>query len=552
MVSAAELVDVLQRRAQLRGRRPPGEFPPGWQRWFAEMGERVGAVTGATADAVLDLILLRPLAAAPGRSPQLTRRQAFFALWHQDWRPVAPDERRWHWTAIAFTTLWHAFFAAMLLWLMYLQYLIPPAAPEGEDVVMVQYVGRGAPEEPGGGWPPARGPRRALVARVEHSLLPHPARPAAATASAAEPQPPATPVEPVPQPQPPTAQPVAVSEPVPSTPKVEFVLPPVNRRVVDPVSVPQLQAPTTDVAVVDIPAPIQAPAMRAPMVTAPQPSVTAPSTTVTVREVPVPLQRIAVPTLPSAAVPTPQMRTTTPDVAMRTVPTPSAAASPSATSSASTQTASASAPASGASSTSPSSAANASSGPASATSNAPTTKAGTGTGPKATPAPGSFPTPRKDDDWGDATRNQPGGKRGTAGLYDSNGRLKLGEPPGSASGGPPPGSLTQEIKDLDRAGTWLKRKPNDYQATSFDRYWVPSGTLLEEWVRKGIKQVAIPIPGSNKRIVCVVSLLQFGGGCGVSDPNLNDQPAVARPPPDIPFKPELQEDNGSVRKPPGG
>jgi len=81
---------------------------------------------------------------------------------------------------------------------------------------------------------------------------------------------------------------------------------------------------------------------------------------------------------------------------------------------------------------------------------------------------------------------------------------------------------------------------------------VPSGTLLDEWVRKGIKQVAIPIPGTNKHIVCVVSLLQFGGGCGVSDPNLNDQPAVARPPPDIPFKPELQEDNGSLRKPPGG
>ena len=39
----------------------------------------------------------------------------------------------------------------------------------------------------------------------------------------------------------------------------------------------------------------------------------------------------------------------------------------------------------------------------------------------------------------------------------------------------------------------------------------------------------------------------MGGGCGIGDPNLNDQPAVARPPPDIPFKPGLQEDNGSVR-----
>ena len=45
----------------------------------------------------------------------------------------------------------------------------------------------------------------------------------------------------------------------------------------------------------------------------------------------------------------------------------------------------------------------------------------------------------------------------------------------------------------------------------------------------------------------VISLLQLGGGCGISDPDLNEQPADGRPPPDVPFKPELQEDNGSVR-----
>src|SRR5690606_13285858 len=73
-------------------------------------------------------------------------------------------------------------------------------------------------------------------------------------------------------------------------------------------------------------------------------------------------------------------------------------------------------------------------------------------------------------------------------------------------------------------------------------------SLLAEWVRKGIKSVAIPIPGTNgKRITCVVSLLQLGGGCGISDPNLNEQAAEARPPPDVPFKPQLQQDNGSVR-----
>ena len=71
-------------------------------------------------------------------------------------------------------------------------------------------------------------------------------------------------------------------------------------------------------------------------------------------------------------------------------------------------------------------------------------------------------------------------------------------------------------------------------------------------MRKGVKEMGIPIPGTSKRIVCVVSILQLGGGCGISDPNLNDQPATARPPPDIPFKPELQEGNGSVKPKEGG
>ena len=71
-------------------------------------------------------------------------------------------------------------------------------------------------------------------------------------------------------------------------------------------------------------------------------------------------------------------------------------------------------------------------------------------------------------------------------------------------------------------------------------------------MRKGIKKMAIPIPGTNKKIECLVSILALGGACGISDPNLNEQPAGARPPPDIPFKPHLQEDNGSVPPPPGG
>ena len=56
--------------------------------------------------------------------------------------------------------------------------------------------------------------------------------------------------------------------------------------------------------------------------------------------------------------------------------------------------------------------------------------------------------------------------------------------------------------------------------------------------------------------VCFVAgavMLALGGACDIVDPNLQEQPAIARPPPDVPFKRELQEDQDSLgpRQPPG-
>ena len=84
-------------------------------------------------------------------------------------------------------------------------------------------------------------------------------------------------------------------------------------------------------------------------------------------------------------------------------------------------------------------------------------------------------------------------------------------------------------------------------AVQADRFWVPHEDLLQEWVRRGVKEVLIPIPGTTKKIRCMVSLLQAAGGCTITDPNLQDQEAVARPPPDVPFKPDLQEDKDSLK-----
>ncbi|MFN3311771.1 MAG: hypothetical protein ACK40R_08735, partial [Thermomonas sp.] len=127
---------------------------------------------------------------------------------------------------------------------------------------------------------------------------------------------------------------------------------------------------------------------------------------------------------------------------------------------------------------------------------------------------------------------------GKSGVFNPDGSVRL----------PDEWSKNNRL-DLDRAGTWLKRPGLEYRGTRFDKYWIPDGNLLQEWVRRGIKELSIPIPGTGLQLKCVVSLLQFGGGCLPMDPDANEQPSSGRPAPDIPFKPELQEDNGSVRPP---
>ena len=121
-----------------------------------------------------------------------------------------------------------------------------------------------------------------------------------------------------------------------------------------------------------------------------------------------------------------------------------------------------------------------------------------------------------------------------------------GLPPAQARRGAPGGEDDQWTRQrLEAGGTWLRRPPPGHRAGRFDRYWVPNESVLAEWVRQGIRQVEIPLPGGSGTISCVISLLQFGGGCGVTDVNMQEQPARARPAPDIPFKPALQDDNGS-------
>ncbi|UZW62949.1 hypothetical protein [Lysobacter enzymogenes] len=573
MPTAASIIEALQRRLRLSLRRDspePGQFPSGWQHWLDAQSARPGAVTGATSDAWTAVFVERPLAAPPRRAPALNRWQAFATLWRQQWLPPEPEDRRLRWGAGVVSLFWHLLFGGLLVWLMYLQYFATQPPPRGETVTMIEYVGKGTPQEPGGGpQQPSEQPQPSSQAPAPPAP---PAEPAPAQAAQAEPVPPAqvamaappTPqlqaqlpdvaVRDVPEPQvpPPTVeQPVMVSKELPDAPQV-FVLPPTRKRVDESLRAPQIQAAEQPLRSAEVPAPVQPPSLPLPQRQIAAPDVNVRQRELTLREVPAPVQAPALPSvreLPQRPVEAPQLRV----AEIPTPPAPSAspaasaqpAATPAQTFAPAAPSATAATPAP--SSSSPAAARTPAAGPSAAAQTPPTASAGAG--PKPAAAPGSWPTPKRGDDWGDSARNRPGGGPG---LYNADGSPRIADAPGSASPGFPPGTVTEEIKNLDRAGTWLKRKPTDYEPTTLDKYWRPNETLLAEWVRRSVKNVMIPIPGTSKRIQCSVALLMLGGGCGISDPNLNEQPAEARPPPDVPFKPHLQEDNGSVRPPPGG
>jgi hypothetical protein len=552
--SSAELIEALRRRARrsLRPERPPGEFPPGWRDWFASLGERLGAITGASSEAIVAILLQRELAPAPRRSTELNRWQAFATLWRQQWLPPAPEARRERIIAYAITLVVQLMFSLFLLWLAYARYGGEPV-PQGEDVVQVEFIGQGTPLEQGGGAPSGRVDKPALAA---------PSR-AAAAASPAQPTPPAvapapvqaattaepTPTQPEPQPPAPpnvpTAQPLQVTQ----TPQPDstFVLsPPVPRVATVPqrqVVVPELRESPRAIEVVEVPAPAPTPVQQIkPRLVDAQVSV--PQLRTQVEALPSPL-----PPLPDAAarqvrVPQAQVRVPSLQAPVASLPTPSPASTSNPTQAGDTGRASASTAGSAAAPSpgnAPGATAPQSGGPPTPGSGTQANATGAGAGPKPAAKPGAWPTPRLGDDWGLSDRNRAGAQAGKPGLFDENGRPRL--PPGhrpEAGGGLPPGMVEENIADLDRAGTWLKRPPIDYTPTRFDRFWAPSETLLQNWVRRNIREVAIAIPGSTKKIRCVVSLLQLGGACGIDDPNMQDQEATARPPPDIPFKPELQ------------
>src|SRR5690349_18465922 len=124
MFTSADVIEALRRRRRwsLRPQTPPGEFPPGWRTWFDTLRERMGTISGATADAIVALLARRELRQAPPRMPALNDWQAFTTLWRQQWQPASADDRGQRIAAMAISLFAQLVFAIFLLWLAYARY----------------------------------------------------------------------------------------------------------------------------------------------------------------------------------------------------------------------------------------------------------------------------------------------------------------------------------------------------------------------------------------------------------------------------------------------
>jgi len=601
VTKAADLIEALLARKPdrpLLERR--SRLPYAWAHWIRTRDVVGGAAFSSAA--LAEVIDARPMPPSRGVLPRLTPWQAFVRLGWQQWDPRPRDERPYHWLAVLASFLIHLGFFILLLWVAVVRMSRPPEAGDDAGRVRMEIVGRGSPAETGGGPGEPQGggaaspaPARQATARpaARRAQAAAPGKTAAAAATAPPPPPDASaeptdstaasePITapPMTLPTPRLPEPVIASQPlqVTETPvtTTDFVLPPqqavelpvpsprevtpppvqVRERQVEVVQQPQLVAPR--VRAVDAPSlRLPAPAVRerevttvtAPQITLPQsaprevsvPQLRGPD--VQVRQVELPAVADAAPAPTAAPSPSPAPASAGDSATASTQPQPSGGST-------STNAKAAAAPSSGATASTPGSGTRPSDRPAG------NPGASGASGPRAAAKVGGWDTQAPGTDWSVGKQDRSGDAGATGaqgqGLYNADGSVRLaGDGQGSASTqerGAPGGERDSWSRErISSSGTWLKRPPYDYSPTSFDQYWVPNDSLLAEWVRKGVKQVEIPIPGTSTKIKCVVSLLQFGGGCGLTNPNMNEQPAQARPPPDVPFKKELQEDNGSVR-----
>lgn len=536
MFSPAELIEALRRRRRL-SIRPPAQadgLPPPWKLWLHAKAAALPLAV-VRASEVIAVMAARPPAPRPV-AEELHGWRALRALWRQQWDPPSQDERGLRLFSRATSILLHLLFLVALSWLMHARFMLgaPAEAQRGEHVIEVEFIGTGTPEEEGGGAPTEPDVAAAESPVPPQAALPTPqpdppeagSDPPPVVAAPGEPEPaPVAAAEPEPlQEQAANEQPLEVTEtPAPEGP---FLVPPIP-----PTNVPA--PPMREVEVTPRERSIELAErveVLAPQISPPdfplrdraQPEVEVLEREVAMRPEPLPAPEVPIPQIEAPSLDPGAREARTRDVPMPPSPEPrDAAGSVRASEKAQdSQPVAEAAPPVGLDAG----------------------EQAAGTGPAQAAAEGAWPASQRGDDPGASSRDLAGGQAGTSSLFNPDGSVRLPPGQGQVGGGLPPGTITEDYEKIDRMGTWLRRPPTDYEPTRFDRFWVPHENLLEEWVRRSIRTVLIPIPGTGKTIRCNVATLALAGGCDLIDPNLHDQPAGARPPPDVPFRPELHED----------
>lgn len=531
MTRAADLIAALLPRKAAPLLEKQTGLPHGWGLWLRELPERLGHISRDKAHALVAHFVRSP-PQSPTRWQARNRLHAFRALFYQNWGPPPREERGLRVFAAVVSFALHLLFAVFLFIFALIGVSPPPPANDAPGArVQVEYVGTGTPEQEGGGEPAEPAPAPAAATPVQSPEPP-------ATAAAPAPAEPATTPPPEPQaapPSPPVAAqpPVLASEPTPT--ETEFVVPPPTLRN------PEIRVPTPhttepglrerEITVVETP--VLQPTVKPRPVDTPQ--MRQPTQQLREREIPAPIEvpEFDAPQVAASATAAPSVRPPAQQVREREIPSPKPGS----------EQASAATNATGEAQSTGAAPTPATTPAASGQGNQATAKtAGPGT---ANQPGGAKPAPQRGDDWGVSDRNVAGqGESGTGqqpGLFNSDGSVKVPDDlVGKTTTQPgPPGSRAAQAYDADRANKWLERVQYPYEPTMFDKYWKPRESLLAEWVRKGIKSVEVAIPGTSKKVNCTISFLQLGGGCALSDPNLNNQPATARPPPEIPVKRNL-------------
>lgn len=529
MTKAADLIAaLLPRKAAPMLERHTG-LPYGWGLWMRALPARLGTITREKADALILLLAQRPVR-TPDPAPVLNRYQAWRSLLYQGWEPPPREERGLRWFAGFTSAFMHLLFFLFLLWVALVQ--LPPPVPDAGDSsrVRLEFIGDGTPEEPGGG-PPAAEPspetaRTAPQQETGGAPAPAAARPPDVAMPTLTAEVPERAPRDVPEPTI-ASQPLQVTE-VPE-PTRAFVLPPPTPRLPD-VATPAIRE--AGVPTREIPTPVQAPPVQRELPQRPvdTPQIATRETQIREREVLAPapqVREVQVPRREVAPRPLSAPEATVRQAEVR-APAPRSAA-PSSVPAPASQGATTAAPARAPA-------------PAAGTPAARGTQPGaTASGPAAATRPGGWATPQRGDDWGASNRNVAGDSGADGGdkpgLYNADGSLRVPDGAGDAVAdrGAPGGENDAWTRErLEQAGTWLQRPPYDYEPTSFDKYWIPSESLLAEWVRRNVREMEISIPGTSLKLKCKISVLQLGGGCGLG--SLFPDPPAARPPPEIPVK----------------